>query len=118
MTFPAGFPYPLNQVIEIPVEQIIPNPSQPRRSMRQEPLGTLSASMKAKGQLTSAKVRPLTEAERAALPGAWVMLVGGHRRRQAALLNGFKTLKCTVDDIAPEDTHYQALMDNDYEEMD
>lgn len=63
MTIPAGFPYPLNQVVEIPLEQIIPNPDQPRRSMRQEPLETLAASMKAKGQLTEAKVRPLTEAK-------------------------------------------------------
>ena len=118
MTIPAGFPYPLNQVVEIPLEHIIPNPKQPRRSMRQESLGTLAASMKAKGQLTEAKVRPLTEAERVSRPGVWVMLVGGHRRREAALLNGFKTLKCIVDDIAPEDTHYQALMDNDHEEMD
>jgi ParB family transcriptional regulator, chromosome partitioning protein len=118
MTIPTGFPYPLNQVVEIPLEQIIPNPDQPRRSMRQEPLETLAASMKAKGQLTEAKVRPLTEAERVSNPGVWVMLVGGHRRRLAALRNGFKTLKCTVHDITPEDTHYQALMDNDHEAMD
>jgi len=54
MPVPAGFPYPLNQVVEIPLEHIIPNPDQPRRSMRQEPLATLAASMKAKGQLTPA----------------------------------------------------------------
>ena len=66
MTLPAGFPYPLNQVVEIPLEQIIPNPDQPRRSIRKDTLEELASSMRVKGQEVPAPVRPLTEAERAA----------------------------------------------------
>jgi len=118
MTIPAGFPYPLKQEVEIPLEQIIPNPDQPRRSIRQDSLEELAASMKVKGQEVPAPVRPLTEAERVANPGALVMLIGGHRRRLAALMNQFKTLKCTVRDIPSEETHSAAVTDNLHEEMD
>ncbi len=118
MSVPADFPYPLGQVVEIPIDQILVNPKQPRRSLKKETIQELSASMKAKGQLVPASVRPLTEEERAANPGNWVMHIGGHRRRAAAILNQSKTLKCIVEDIPPKETHYRAVMDNDQEEMD
>ncbi len=117
MTLPTGFPYPLNQEVQIPLEQVIPNPNQPRQFEHPEEIQLLAASMKAKGQEVAARVRPLTEAERAAHPGAWVMLIGGHGRREAALLNQFKTLKCTIEDITPEEAISAAARDNNIRDM-
>jgi ParB family chromosome partitioning protein len=117
MTLPAGFPYPLKQEVQIPLEQIIPNPNQPRKLEDKEAIQLLAASLRAKGQEVAARVRPLTEAERAAHPGAWVMLIGGHGRREAALLNGFKTLKCTIEDITPEEAISSAARDNNIRDM-
>ncbi|HTA77466.1 MAG TPA: ParB N-terminal domain-containing protein, partial [bacterium] len=118
IALPAGFPYALNQEVEIPLDQMIPNPQQPRRSMRKDTLEELAASMQVKGQEVAAPVRPLTEEERIAHPGVWVMLIGGHRRRQAALMNQFETLKCLVKGIGPKETHHAAVTDNLHEEMD
>ncbi len=70
MTLPVGFPYPLNQEVQIPLEQVIPNPDQPRQFEHKEAIELLAASMKAKGQEVAARVRPLTEIEQAAHPGA------------------------------------------------
>ncbi len=117
MTIPAGFPYPLKQVVEIPLEQIIPNPHQPRKFEHKEAIQLLAASLRAKGQEVAARVRPLTEEERTIYPNAWVMLIGGHGRREAALANQFKTLKCTVEDIAPEETLSTAARDNNIRDM-
>ncbi len=118
MSVPADFPYPIGQVVEIPIDQILENPKQPRRSKKKETIQELAASMKAKGQRTPVRVRPLTDEERAANPGNWVMHIGGHRRRAAAILNQWKTLKCIVDDIQPRETHHEAVLDNLHEDMD
>jgi hypothetical protein len=91
-------------------------------------------------QLTAIKVRPLTTAEKASylkwelywhheegdpLPdktlgerGFEYMVIGGHRRREGALLAGFETLDCIVLNVTPEETHLASLMDNNQEEMD
>ena len=111
-------PYPLNQVVEIPIDHILVNPKQPRRSIKNDSIQELAASMKVKGQTTPVRTRPLTEEERAAHPGQWVMHIGGHRRRAAAILNQFKTLKCIVEDIPPHETHHEAVLDNLHKEMD
>ena len=111
-------PYPLNQVVEIPIDEILVNPKQPRRSIKEGSIQVLAASMKVKGQTTPVRTRPLTVGERAANPGQWVMHIGGHRRRAAAILNQTKTLKCLVEDIPPEETHHEAVLDNLHKEMD
>jgi hypothetical protein len=46
------------------------------------------------------------------------MLIGGHRRRAAAILNQIKTLNCLVRDIPPKETHHEAVLDNLHEDMD
>jgi hypothetical protein len=127
------------QIIKIPISKIMPNEDQPRHRFQAGSIQEIADSMKALGQLDPAKVRPLTEAEKASytkeelywhkegdpLPnktlgqrGLEYMLIGGHRRREGALLAGFETLDCIVLNIAPEETHLTSLMDNNREEMD
>ncbi len=49
MTLPAGFLYLLKQEVESPLEQIIPNPDQPRKLEDKEAIQLLAASLRAKG---------------------------------------------------------------------
>jgi len=94
-------------------------------------------SLKAIGQQTIAKVRRLTEEEKASYSyfnhewgedskapkktngefGFEYMVIGGHRRLAGAKLAGFETLDCVILDIAPEDTHLASLLDNSNVEM-
>ena len=127
------------ETVKIPISKILPNDEQPRHRFRPGAIQELSDSMKALGQHTPIKVRPLTEQEKASyskeeiewhkmgdpLPeetlgerGFEYMIIGGHRRREAALLAGFETLDCFIQNISPEETHLAALMDNNQEEMD
>jgi len=129
----------MSETVKIPISKIIPNDDQPRHRFKPGSIQELSDSMKALGQQTPIKVRPLTEQEKATyskeeiewhelgypLPpgtlgerGFEYMIIGGHRRREAALLAGFETLDCHIQNITPEETHLAALMDNNQEEMD
>src|SRR5438477_11890018 len=63
---------------QIPVELIAPNPVQPRRSFDEESLLALSESIKLRGVLQPVLVRPL--------PGGRYELIAGERRWRAAQL--------------------------------
>ncbi len=73
------------------IENIVPDPTQPRQHFDEEELGLLAASMKSKGQLVPARVR-----WDAGL-GKWVLLCG-ERRYRAALLAGLTVLDCVFLD--------------------
>ncbi len=67
-------------VVQIPVEQLLPNPDQPRQSFEPGSIEAIAASLKARGQDTPAKVRPLTEREKAAHSGCHFMVIGRQAR--------------------------------------
>src|ERR1019366_1764216 len=128
---------PDKKIVSIPLAKIMENPDQPRRRFRPGSIEEMAYSLKALGQQTLIKVRPLTEEEKAYLrrpqdslaeasglneplpeedwddrnPDAEYMLIGGHRRLAGAELAGFETLECIVLDITPEETHLASLMD-------
>ncbi len=128
------------QIVKISISKIMPNEDQPRHRFRLHSIQQMADSLKSLGQQTALKVRPLTEAEKASYskwdildhegsqmpPGILTfgqqgyeyMLIGGHRRREGALLAGWETLDCIVLNIGLEDTHLASLMDNSLEEMD
>jgi ParB-like chromosome segregation protein Spo0J len=127
------------QVQKIPISKLMPNENQPRHRFKRGSIQTLSDSMKAMGQETALKVRFLTEGEKASYLKSEIewheaggekpektigergfehLVVGGHRRLEAAKMAGFEALDCIVLDITPEQTHIASLMDNNIEEMD
>ena len=117
---PAPQPQPAGtsgQVRKIPLSKIMANPDQPRKVMDEDKLTKLSDSMKEAGQQTAAKVRPLTPEEMAKYPGIEVMLLGGHRRFEAAKRAGLETLDCIVLAVIPEQGDLVALLDNKWEDM-
>jgi ParB family chromosome partitioning protein len=80
---------------ELPIELISPNPKQPRRSFDQEGLEALAASLGAQGVLQPVLVRPR--------PGGTYELIAGERRWRAAGIAGLQAIPALVrerDDAA------------------
>src|SRR5664279_629840 len=80
---------------ELPVELVAPNPSQPRRGFDEESLLALGESIKIRGVLQPVLVRPL--------PGGTYELIAGERRWRAAQLAELDSLPAVVrhhDDAA------------------
>ncbi|MGO9881510.1 MAG: ParB N-terminal domain-containing protein, partial [Solirubrobacteraceae bacterium] len=72
------------QLRELPVELIAPNPKQPRRRFDQESLEALAGSLGDRGVLQPVLVRPR--------PGGSYELVAGERRWRAARIAGLRSI--------------------------
>ena len=92
----------------MPLEQIIANENQPRKSFYQDTLEELAASIKERGVLEPIVVRPHVSPS-----GAQVFqIVMGERRFRAAKLAGCKTIPAMVKVMSDEDAHADALLEN------
>jgi len=87
----------------IPVQQIRPNPRQPRRSFEPEGLQELASSIRAYGILQPLTVRRI---------GREYELVAGERRLRAAQLAGLREVPCLVARVGEEDSALLALIEN------
>ena len=85
------------------VEDIRPNPVQPRKVFDEEALRELAESIRVYGVLHPLTVR---------LRGGWYELVAGERRLRAAKLAGLRELPCMVVDVDLEDAGLLALVEN------
>jgi len=84
-----------DELRELPVELIVPNPSQPRRHFDEEALNALAGSLGERGVLQPVLVRPK--------PGGTYELVAGERRWRAAQIAGLAEIPALVrprDDAA------------------
>ncbi len=97
-------PPPPSGLTEIPVEQIYPNPRQPRTVFRPEDIEELAASIKEQGVLQPVVVRP-----RAA--GGYELLVG-ERRLRASKLVGATAVPAIVRHVDDRRALEQALVEN------
>lgn len=92
-------------LVEIPVDCVEPNPSQPRHSFSDEDLDGLAASIAQHGIL-----QPLLVSE--SKPGRY-RLVAGERRWRAAKLAGLATVPAVIRERLDEDRHLElALVEN------
>ncbi len=107
----------LQSIQVIPLSQIRPMPNQPRQVLSQEAIDLMAESLKAIGQETSAKVRPLTPVERETSGEVQYELIGGHIRFAGAQKAGLTTLKCEVLDKTPEEAYLSAFVDNQSTDM-
>jgi ParB family transcriptional regulator, chromosome partitioning protein len=89
---------------ELPVESIAPNPNQPRRRFAEEGLELLASSMSERGVLQPVLVRPR--------PGGRYELVAGERRLRAAQRAGLATIPALVQERADAETLELALIEN------
>jgi ParB family chromosome partitioning protein len=91
------------QLRELPVEQISPNPRQPRRSFDEESLQALASSLGEHGVLQPVLVRPA--------PGGYE-LVAGERRWRAARLAGLASIPAIVREREDTEALEAALVEN------
>jgi ParB family chromosome partitioning protein len=92
------------ELAELPVDQIHPNPRQPRRRFEPDAATGLASSIRTQGLLQPVVVRP-----RAA--GGWE-LIAGERRWRAAREAGLGTLPALVRDADDRDTLLLSLVEN------
>jgi ParB family chromosome partitioning protein len=89
---------------QLPVELIIPNPDQPRRRFDEDGLVALSDSIQEQGVLQPVLVRPL--------PAGNYELIAGERRWRAAGLAGLETMPAIVRADTTATTLELALIEN------
>ena len=77
-------------VVDLPIEQIRPNPLQPRRRFDEEALGALAQSIRAHGLLAPIMVRSVDDA-----PDSFEIITG-ERRWRAARLAGLSTIAAII----------------------
>lgn len=90
-------------IIYLRLDELSPNPVQPRRSFEPEALEELSASIKSYGILNPLTVR---------LRGGKYELVSGERRLRAARMAGLREVPCILLDVNMEDAGLIALVEN------
>lgn len=85
------------RVVEVPLERIVPNPSQPRRHFDAEELEGLAGSMREKGLIQPIGIKPLDD-------GRFQLVYGERRLRAAKIIGQEKIVAVTVtgddDEIA------------------
>ena len=91
------------QVVQVPAEQVLPNPAQPRRRFDEDKLHALAQSIRENGLLQPLTVR---------IDGGRVVLIAGERRLRAARLAGLKTVPCLVCRLDDRQSAAAALVEN------
>ena len=82
---------PLRNFGRIRIDQVIPDPAQPRTEFPEEAVNQLAMSIKQKGQLAPIHVRWSADAEK------WI-IVSGERRWRAARVAKLETIECKFDE--------------------
>ena len=95
----------VGQVVLIPAERLIPNPSQPRRRFDQAELENLSESIKRNGILQPISVRKVAT-------GDCYEIIAGERRYRAAKMAGMEELPCIVMETTAGQSAVLALLEN------
>ncbi len=93
----------LEELRELPVDLVAPNPSQPRRAFDEDGLLTLAESIRSRGVLQPVLVRPLA--------GRYE-LIAGERRWRAARLAGRETIPAVVRHRGDAGSLELALIEN------
>ena len=92
-----------SSLLEIPLQEIRPNPYQPRQTFDQEALEELAHSIKEMGIIQPILVK--------AVDGGYEIVVG-ERRFRAARLAGLTTIPAMISNVEPENQHIIALVEN------
>lgn len=89
--------------IELPIDQITPNPHQPRRQVDESAIAELAASLKSTGLVQPIIVRKVDNG---------YQLIAGERRVRAARLAGLSTLPAIIRDVDDFTQAQMALVEN------
>ncbi|MEL7834327.1 ParB/RepB/Spo0J family partition protein [Fodinibius sp. Rm-B-1B1-1] len=94
----------VNIVLQVPVENIRPNPHQPRKEFNEDRLGELSDSIAKHGLIQPITVRYIGEKR--------FELISGERRLRAAKLAGLEEIPAYIREVNDEDIISYALIEN------
>lgn len=94
----------INRVVLLDVDDILPNPAQPRQSFQEEDLAGLAASIRENGVL-----QPITIRKN---PGREYELVSGERRLRAAKEAGLRQIPAVVIDTTARQSAIYAILEN------
>lgn len=97
-------PAPTSSVRMVSVDQIQPNPYQPRRAFHPERLNELAASVQANGLVQPVLLRPT--------PDGKFQIVAGERRWRAARIAGLATIPALVEEIPENKVLELTLVEN------
>ena len=97
------------RLAEVALDDIVPNPQQPRSEFREEELGELVVSIREFGVLQPIVVRPLSGA---GVVGPKYELIMGERRLRASKLAGKATIPAVVKNTADDAMLRDALLEN------
>ena len=88
---------------DLPIEQVRPNPDQPRKHFDQAKLQELAASIREQGLIQPIQVRPV---------GSGYVIVAGERRYRAHVMNQAETIRCLVEATDERDADEQSIVEN------
>ncbi|MDL2267226.1 ParB/RepB/Spo0J family partition protein [Desulfovibrio sp. OttesenSCG-928-G15] len=100
-------PFDPSHIRVLPLDDIVPNPRQPRREFSEKSLEDLAASIKSQGVLQPLLVRPVGASQ----PGKYE-IVAGERRWRASRIAGLAEVPVFVRSFSPQDTLAAALIEN------
>jgi len=92
------------RIQQIPLAALHDSPYQPRQEYDAEALAELAASIAENGVLSPLSVRPRE--------AGGYEIIGGHRRKRAALRAGLQTVPCIIQQVTHGDARMLALLDN------
>lgn len=90
-------------LIDIPINRIIPNPNQPRKTFYEQTISELAESIKQHGVLSPIIVRPA---------GSKYEIIAGERRFRAAGIAGLKEIPAIIKKASDEDAKIISLIEN------
>lgn len=93
-----------NKLAEIPIINIRPNKSQPRKVFAEQDLSSLAQSIANNGILQPLTVRRISQSD--------YELIAGERRLRAAIMAGFKRVPCIVMRCSDRQSAVYALLEN------
>jgi len=101
--FPDNLMDQNSQIIQLSVDEIIPNPIQPRQEIDEDKLHELAESIKINGVISPIVVRKIeTKYE----------IIAGERRFHASILAGLEMIPCIVREMADEEAFKISLIEN------
>lgn len=91
------------KVVELPLDDVLPNRFQPRIKFNEEPINELASSIKEHGVIQPIVVRTV---------GDRYEIIAGERRFKAATLAGLQTIPAIITDLNDKDSAEVALIEN------
>ena len=91
------------KVVELNIEDVLPNRFQPRIKFNEEAINELSNSIKEHGVIQPIVVRPI---------GDKYEIIAGERRYKASCIAGLKTIPAIITDLNDKDSAEVALIEN------